>query len=301
MTALATASMVLAWAADPVSGPPSGDLLDVESLAQPGARATDLLRGLAVRTAAVLGTGKPPFGDAGPVGLGALLLAAAVGGRAEADAARQIAAGVPQLRLLSGPDADPPGGHPLGWADAVARHGVAGPVIQRGPVASHAGELIEHILAASPLTAVLIRPPTAKTKAGDYREPLEAVMDLLGRPRGAEVLTTALAAPTKDFATLTWRTAVLSRLLGEHRDMVLSVYLTARVRHGREWDELLDWAVSALGRGAAILRFWMPLAILDREDPELLRSRPFLDGHRRAIDLAAPYVHATASASAKAN
>lgn len=301
MRTLATASRVLGWAADPAGMPPAGDLHDAESLARPDTEAHSMLQRLAVRTAAVLGAGRPPFGDDGPVGLGALLLAAAVGGRADAEAARRIVDGVPALRLLpgeAGGDASRDSRAP-GWADAVARHGIVGAFAEPGVSASATDDLTEAMLAASPLTAILLRPPSARAHDGDYREPLKAVTDLVARPRGLEVLTTALARPARDAATLAWRTVVVIRLAAGNRDAVLGIYLAARVRHGAEWDDLLDWAADGTGQATvrtAVRRFWAPLAVLDQEDPALLRSQPFLDGYRRALELAAPYIPASAKA-----
>jgi hypothetical protein len=301
VTALASASEVLVWATDPVGGPPGGDLDNAESLVRPSAYARDLLRQLAVRAGAVLGAGRPPFGDDGPIGLGALLLAAAVGAQADADAAQRLASNVPPLRLLPGSDdgdAADPGSLPLGWADAVVRHGVVGPFMELATPSI--GRLANALLAASPLTAVLLRPPSTRGQDDGYEAWLGLVMELIGRPHGSAVLTTALAAPIRDAAVLGWRSTVLNRLAARDTPSALGVYLAARVRHGPEWDDLVSRAGKlAAGSKArvAILRFWAPLALLDREDPALLRAQPFLDGYRQALDLAASTIPAKAGAT----
>lgn len=298
MTALATASRVLAWAAWPVGSPPVGDLDDATALAVPPAQARELLQRLTVRTAAVLGAGGQPFGDHGPVGLGALLLAAAVGGRRDPDAARSVActAAPPRLTASDMTGRDPAAGP--GWADAVARHGVVAPVARPQAGISASDELIESLLAASPLTAVTVRPPREQFRAANGEAPLETVAALLGRPHGNDVLTSALAAPTRDADILTWRTRILTWLANADRETLLGVYLAARLRHGAEWDDLLEWAALSFGQSGgrvAVLRFWAPLATLDRSDRAVLRSQHFLDGFRRALDLAGPYVTATVS------
>ena len=274
MTALHTASLVLRWAADPAGAQPAGDLEEVAALAAPGAEVLEQLGRLTVRTVAVLGAGRPPFGDGGPVGPGALLLAAAIGGAEHAEAAGQIVEVAPPAAVGDG------GGG--GWADATARHGVVAPFV----ASSGGGDLTERLLAASPLTAVLLRPAAGRNGAGDAADSLPTVAALLARPRGRDVLTTAFAAPARDARVLAWRTRVLSRLAAESREVALGIYLAARLRHGAEWDDLL--AGKATARTETV-RYWAPLAALDRADRTLLRSQPFLDGYRRALDLAGPY------------
>lgn len=299
MTALATASDVLAWAARPAGSPPLGDVDDPEALATPGPGVCKCLQDLAVRTAARLGAGRPPFGDDGPVGLGAVLLAAAVGGRQDARAARRIARAAPPLGL-SARDATNPGPAARctpGWADAIARHGVVAPFADLAADGGSAllpdANLVEILLETSPLTAIVLRPPLERLRSADADVPLEAAVHLLSRPRGREVLISVLASPTLDADILTWRTRILIRLASANLEIVLDVYLAARIRYGVDWDDLLDWAVGAPGQSdarLALLQFWVPLAALDREDRSLLRSHPFLEGCRRAIDLAGPYV-----------
>jgi FtsH ternary system domain X1 len=157
-------------------------------------------------------------------------------------------------------------------------------------------ELAESLLAASPLTAVLVRPPH-EARPGDADDPLDVAAALYKRPRGKEVLITAFAAPDGDARVMNWRARVLTWLAGHDRDALLDVYLAARLRHGAEWDAILDQAATQSGRligRQELARFWAPLAALDKADRKLLRSQPFLNGYRRALDLAAPYARAAA-------
>src|SRR5271169_3070331 len=104
MTAMATAAAVLAWAADPAGAEraaPAGSLSSADALTSPSPEVRAGLQELARRTAARLGAGRPPLGDDGPVGLGAVLLAAAAGGRADQQASAALARAAPPLRLES--------------------------------------------------------------------------------------------------------------------------------------------------------------------------------------------------------
>lgn len=118
MNAEETACQVLAWAARP-SGPlPVGSLSGTARLIQPTAGTLTLVRDLASSTAAKLGAGTPPFGDGNPVGAGAVLLAAAVGGRRQPGPARQLALALPPTR----PQRIRP--QRACWRDLIARHAV---------------------------------------------------------------------------------------------------------------------------------------------------------------------------------
>lgn len=287
MTALATASAVLSWAAGGSDHPPAGSLADARGLAAPDPEVLAGLQRLARYTAARLGAGRPPFGDDGRVGLGALLLAAAVGGRAEVQAAASITRAAPPLRLVDAGGA--------GWADAVARHGVAGRFAAGGRPGRADSHLVECLLEASPLTAILLRPPAelVRTAADGL---LAAATLLMTRPHGREVLTRRLAAPSRDAGIAAWRARVVTELARRDRDAALGVYLVARLRHGGEWDELLDWAAAEFGlskrpdgAAKAVLMFWVPLAVMADDDPDLLPSQRFLNGCHRAIELARRY------------
>jgi hypothetical protein len=309
MNAETTACQVLTWAGDTTAGragspavpPPTGPLRDTSALGRPGAATLRALRALTRDTAARLGAGSPPFADPAPVGPGALLMAAAVGGRAQPGPARTLAEAAPAAGLSAAG----------GWADALARHAVVAPALAacRRTEATAAGttggaatdrsidaELAETLLRASILTAVLHRPPLGRLRAGATAAEVAAAAGLLTRPRGRAVLTTALAAWSADPAVLDWRAELLTRLSIDHPGVVLDVYLLARLRHGAVWDRRLAWAARALsGVGLpddlplATVRFWAPLAGVNQRDPDLIRSRALLDGHRAAVDLVRRY------------
>jgi len=308
MTALATACEVLAWAGGVPGRPPVGSLAGAQALASPNRDVREGLQQLIICTAARLGAGRPPLGDDGPVGLGTVLLAAAIGGRTDPEAATSIIRAVPPLRLGASIGAvdSRPGIRSPGWADAIARHGVAGrfanPDQNGTPRGAGDRYLVECLLEASPLTAILKRPPAQRMRAGGIDDLLTAALGMLTRPRGQEILIGFLSVPARDAGVLAWRAHLLTRLAREDRDAALRIYLAARLQHGQEWDELLSWAASAYDMAGAsdgspqgVLRFWVPLAAMDDEDPALLRSQPFLDGCRRAVDLGRRYLIATKS------
>ena len=345
LTAEATARRVLGWALEtcrPAGGvgpgswrvdapsllPPSGQLREAAALAHPDADTVDALRALTRCTAARLGAGAPPFGDTTAVGLGALLLAAAIGGRAQPDPAALLAETIPPPRLVVT-------GGPAGWADAVARHSVVAPFLDHAPLptqkalqtkagpTNQAGQpahsddapsssgtpslpslsaaggppapnatqtsvepLVETLLAASPLSAVLHRPARSRLVAtGTTRAEVEAAVGLLSRPRGPAVLAAALSAWSADPWVLGWRTELLTVLTrpDSHPEFVADVFLTARLRHGPPWDAALRSARSALSSrrtlpdpgSIATARYWLPLANLHRST-DLVRRRPRL-------------------------
>jgi hypothetical protein len=157
----------------------------------------------------------------------------------------------------------------------------------------------ETVLRLSPLTSVLHRPTLAALDRGAAAETAAAAA-LLSRPRGAEVLRTALARWCADPEVLRWRTDLLARFAlpqePSRRDVALDTYVTARLRHGAAWDERLRAAARGLaGRGApaavhiATARYWAPLAALWRTDPDLVRSRPYLTGCEAALALVQRY------------
>lgn len=307
MTAAETVRKVLTWAAQPEGEPPAGPLSGMRDLISRDRESAEPLGRLALVTAARLGAGARPFGDAGPAGPGALLLAAAVGGRLETRLAQRIAEAAPAWTPAS---VAAPRAAAYGWAEAVARHGVlaALPDLRRGaapldgtrakPVARPRpvvpASLLDALLRVSPLTAILYRPDLARMREQTVAAEIAAMYDLLGRPAGRAVLSTALAAPTDDEHVLAWRTSLLARLRVEHPQVVLDVYLKARLRHGERWDALLYRAADELsGYGLpgelplAVARYWAPLAALERDRRSWLTERPFLDGYRRALDLVA--------------
>jgi len=308
LTAEATAARVLGWAMAPCRpvggvGPgsrraeapslpaPSGQLREAAALAHPGADTLDALRALTRCTTARLGAGAPPFGDTTAIGLGALLLAAAIGGRAQSAPAALLAETIPPPRLVVT-------GGPGGWADAVARHSVVAPFLDNAPLQTKAEPsapnvtqapaepLVETLLAASPLSAVLHRPAAGRlAPGGATRTEVEAALGLLSRPRGPAVLASALSAWSPDPLVLGWRTELLTVLArpDSHPEFVADTYLTARLRHGPRWDAALHSARRALSSRRALpdpgsitsARYWLPLANLHRST-DLVRRHPRL-------------------------
>jgi FtsH ternary system domain X1 len=294
MSATATAARVLSWASEPVGAPPTGPLWEAALLAKPPAAVCDAAVQLARRTAALMGTGSPPFSDgprpASRIGLGVVFLAAAVGGRQQGGTAAQLAQAVPP---------DPARRAPEAWYDLVARHGlVSAAVTALGGTEPRSGDtdalrgepLSELLLHASPLTAVLYRPPLRALKSDATAQAVSTAVALLGRPRGRAVLAAGLADWSPLAHVLTWRARLLARLRLDHPDLLLDVCLTARTRHGARWDDRIRWAARQLSsRGPvdplalATLQFWAPLEAFERSAGPLSALRPLLTGHDQAL------------------
>lgn len=306
MSAEATAVRVLRWAGRaPVPGAgtgpgpgsrepvPQGPLHPVRPLTEPGAETRALLAESFAATAARLGAGSPPLGDPGPIGPGALLLAAAIGGAGRESEARTVAAVAEPVRLTVGRRAS-------GWAEALSRHGVAGPVLDflaaGGPGTEALRTLAETVLDSSPLTAILHRPPARRLADRAYDIEVRDALGLLSRPRGREVLCAALADWSPDPDVLEWRRTLLHRIADEDPDVVVQTYATAQLRHGERWADRLrraDLELRQVGREPAAwavetVRYWSPLARLMRPGTErLVRAHPLLDLEGRGCGLAA--------------
>lgn len=305
MTATTTALRVLTWAAAPHGTPPIGPLWDAVGLARPAPATRDAAAELARRTAALLGAGSPPLGSGDRIGLGVIFLAAAVGGRQQPGPAITLAQAVPPATARRG----------VGWYDLVARHGLvsaalagltgtgavtpaagAGGAARPSPAADEQRSLPEVLLGASPLSSVLYRPPLHTLNTGTTRQAVRTAVALLDRPRGPQVLATGLAGWMPFPAVLTWRTELLNRLRLDHPGLLLDVYMVARIRFGAEWDKRVWWAGRQLrSRGApdplaiATLRFWAPLAALERDTSSLSALRPLMTGYDTAIRLVRQY------------
>jgi len=291
MNADTTARRVLEWAAAPDAAPlPSGPLRSAAALAQPTGATVAALTALVHRAGAIAGAGHPPFGDPSAVGPGAILLAAAIGGREQPGPAVLLAEAVRPPRIGSG-----------GWADALARHAVVGqafPLLPTRPQESTtatdelAEPLAETLLRCSPLTALLHRPPAAAIASGATATEVATARRLLTRPHGVDVLQAALSEFDIDPQVLAWRAELLTRLAVEDPVFVVDTYLVARLRHGPWWDAAVAAARRAFsGFGGpdpvsmATLRFWLPLSRLLRSHPALIRERPLMDGHQEALRL----------------
>jgi hypothetical protein len=296
VTAQRTAQRVLAWAHEPKGPLPTGSVDESRALADPDSDTRELLVSLTRDTAARLGAGWLPFGDATPVGLGAVFLAAAAGARVQPVVAERLLRAAP-----------PVPGHRV--ADAVARHGVLRNLVPAPPEsgprsrpaagpqrAELAAALWEAALDVSPLTALLYRPPTDRLSSGATGRETDLARRLLASRHGRACLVRALSTAMPEAAVLAWRLRLLATLRHEDRDFVLDLYLTARVRHGAQWDKLIDSAADQLAAEELpppgpvnVARFWSPLAAIRRAQPGLLQELPYLEGSERALDLVRKY------------
>lgn len=298
MNAIATAARVLSWAAEPDQAPPTGPLWEVALLANPPAAVADDAARLARQTAARLGAGSPPFSDgrpsAGRIGLGVVFLAAAVGGRQQRGTAAQLAQAIPAAVPRRAQDS---------WYDLVARHGLVRPALtafdgtgrrsdghEQEPAPWRDEPLTDLLLDASPLTAVLYRPPLSALNSDATAKQVSTALALLARPRGRSVLSAGLAGWSPLVHVLKWRAGLLGRLRFDHPDLLLDVYLTARIQHGERWDDRVRWAARQLtSRGPVdplaleTLRFWAPLEAFERSAGPLSALRPLLSGYDQAL------------------
>jgi hypothetical protein len=135
--------------------------------------------------------------------------------------------------------------------------------------------LMDDWLAASPLSGVLVRPPS-----GQWQQTLDTAAALLDRPRGTEVMANVLSRFELAEPILAWRGRLLGWLAPRHPAAVVAVYAAARLRYAADWDRPVAAAVGRLstgGRGAditdsdvAIVGFWGALAV--RQVADLVSS-----------------------------
>lgn len=306
MSAETTAQRVLAWAAEPTGQMPVGALWDVGQLASPSTATRTLAGELARTTAARLGAGAPPFAGHSAIGLGPVLLAAAVGGRRQPERARRLALTLPPSRPAE-----------ACWYDLVARHGLVAAVLANMPAAERVQApgrrapgveepLTEALLRASLLTTVLHRPVLSRLAAGTTRDEVKLAAALVQRPRGQAVLSAGLSGWNPDPAVLNWRAELLDRLSGDHPGLVFDTYTLARLRHGADWDARLLWARRTLSASGppdslaiATVRFWVPLARLRKRGLSLADARPLLaySDYQKALQLVGYYRLLTAGAA----
>jgi hypothetical protein len=284
MNAETMARRVLEWAADPTSGLPAGPLRQAGDLAHPSPPTLTALTVLVRQHAARAGAGRLPFGDRSAVGLGAVLLAAAIGGRGEPGVARTVVEAV-----------DPPQLVATGWVDALARHAVLEPALPWLTDAAPSDEsepLADTMLRVSPLTAVLYRPPLSALDSGATAREVATARSLMTRPHGVDLLQATLSTVTTEPAVLAWRQELLTRLVIDDPVFVVDTYVTARLRHGQRWDAAISAArITFAGLEApdalsmATARYWLPLAQLRRSHPDLVRQRRLMRGHQEALRL----------------
>jgi hypothetical protein len=182
-------------------------------------------------------------------------------------------------------DPVPLGRSARGWADAVARHAVVGPVLATLAAGQDPEALTDRLLMGSPLSAVLLWPPS-----GEAERAARAAAGLAARPNGPGLLTSALSSWHSDVRVLRWRAYLLARMATGYPEIVLGVYAAARIRHGAEWDQRIQAAAAGLAAAAsgpeaaqamATLQYWQPMLV--RQVAERLRTARRVNGYQEAL------------------
>jgi hypothetical protein len=225
---------------------------------------------LAAATAARLSLSRPLPGGDGPVGTGALLMAAALDHADRPESAVRLARQV---------------GPPVSGADLLARHGLL--------VGGHREATRDTVLGTvlserSPLTGLLEHP--VPHRAEECGQLLDALLD---RPDGRALVIRRFAEPEADPATLLWRARVLDRYrhTAVDRRFVLDVYEAAMLHHGPAHRKSVRAAAAGqaggpdLAEASARAEWWGPLARLDRTFLGELRARPLLTGYAEGVSL----------------
>lgn len=266
MTAEDTALRIVRWAATDMTGDlPRGDLAETVRLSDPGPELLLWVGKLAAVTAARLRLRPPPLGDQRSPGLGAVLLAAAIGAFADVDQAALL------LRAVR---------VPVRAADLLAHHGLVAAAIADLPA------LRGRLLDLSPLTGVLDS-PGPRTVAG-----CESLLDRLRQdPDARAMVMLRFAAPPDTPEQARWRGECLTYLRHEDPGLVIDVYEMALVHHRQEHEirARAAWQrVLGSGPDEAILPtalWWRALAELEAAEPQLVRKRPQLAGRRIGTNL----------------
>jgi hypothetical protein len=295
MSAADTALRVLTWARDGGAGPPPhGDLSHVADLTTPPPQLLTVLAQLAAVTAARLRLDRRPFGDDSPVGLSAVLLAAAIGARADIAAVTVLTA-VPTARR---------------GRDLVTHHGLSAAVLAADPdtVGDTAPGLLDDLRDRSPLTGILDHP-----RVGQWAtcQRLLATV-VLTRPDGARMFALAFAEPARTPAQSAWRGTVLEALRSQpmfiphtldtyesarrfhapaHDAAITSARLSLReLHHGRRelrrrFGDVLPPSAEQLAQARPAAEFWRALTALVRTHHELVRKRRPLSSIQQVTDL----------------
>ncbi|MFF7352088.1 MULTISPECIES: hypothetical protein [Streptomyces] len=262
MTAVDTALRVLSWATAADGGPaarpapPEGELTLPQELAAPPPDVTAAVVRLAAQSAARLRLDALASRERRPVGAGALLLAAAVGARSQAQLAAEAVRAVPPARSL--------------W-DVLAHHTVVAPALPHIADPALAGRL----RAASPLTALLDRPdPVGESNAELLLEDV-----LLTHPQGRRLITAVYCEAPASPAQALWRGRLLDQLRMSERELVIDVYEAALLRHTEAHLSLVRRARAGLtvppdlAAARPVAYWWAALARLERSHRRLLRAR----------------------------
>jgi hypothetical protein len=269
MNATETALKVLEWATfSPDSPIPQGSLEPRPQLTHPSL--SQALQQLTRVTAAKMSLSLPFLDDNSPLSLDTLLLA--------------LALGIPNpqqsqtlLQALS------PSTAPADW---LARHGLVNAALPY-----LASPLSDTYLQLSPLSALLYHPAP-----GEVNQTLALTHKLLPHPDFYRCLVQHFAQPAPNRTIRDWRRELLERL--RMPNLVLDVYeammiyyapLTlAQIREANavfrnpqasQEEELLQESLS-------VAYWWQPLGVLERENPNELRSRRYLGyDYREGIKL----------------
>jgi hypothetical protein len=241
---------------------PAGDLSDSARLAAPGPGSLLCAGQLAAVTAARLRLAGPLFGDTRPPGLGAIILAAAIGGHTRDEQAALLLRAVPA---------------PVSAADLLAHHGLVTPAVRLLP------GLRDRLLDASPLTGVLDRPgPRSRASCQDLLDRL--------RTSARAMVVTRFAAPPDGAEQAMWRGECLSHIRHEDPEFVLDVYETALTLHGAEheiraraaWRHVI---AGTPGPASATALWWRALAELEAAAPRRIKGRAGLMGRQVGTNL----------------
>lgn len=277
MSAVDTVQRVLRWASRDEGPPPPGDLRGAEQLSRPPAELVAMWRSFASLAAARMHwTNLASAADPArrSLGLSGLMLAAALGVASMPEFASAMLGRIPRTDR---------------WLDWAARHRLASRALSHVP-----GPLADALRDASPLTAVLDRPPPGAEAAT-----VGHVRRLLAQFDGRRMLRMHWSQPTSDVAVRDWRSTVLDqlRLQGdEPLEFVLDVYESAIVFHADEHFRQVEQARALLNRWPlddatqltvySVADWWEPLAMIDKADHERVRRRICLGCEfRHAISL----------------
>jgi hypothetical protein len=268
MSAAETARRVIDWAISGIGPLPRGDLRDADDLAAPPPPLREAAQRLVGATAARLRWGHPPLGDARPMSVGAIALAAILGA-SEPDRAKLAEALLPIL-----PESDAMAGY-------LGRYGLLAPALPHLPES-----MADECRSRCPLTAVLERPaPRQESRA------VVMAQRILGDARGRASLQFHLARPTDDARVRRWRADLLDRLRlvdEPGRRFVLDVYEATMIHHrpaaleqirkaGEVMrDRLASRDEASLRDAMAVAEWWGPLWAIHRQDIDALRGRPYL-------------------------
>jgi FtsH ternary system domain X1 len=256
--------------------PPQGDVSATELLAHPPYSLRLTLIQLTTTTAARLQYSQPPLGDSQPVGIGVLLIAAAIGSLSVPELVNILLMALPVANSAN---------------DLVARHGVVFPTLK-----FVSADMAEDFRLASPLTAVLDRPAREQVN-----ESLKLAQKILRYPVERAALVNTFAQPTTDIQIRNWRQDLLDRWrLGAEAEQkfVLDVYEAMMIQHSDAVMRQIRAARTTmttpeqaqndqqLQAALSVARWWGPLWTMERSDIDALRTRRYLGyEYREGLDL----------------